>query len=161
MDLVDIQRRARALVTALAVVCAAFVLSQVFYFGIAWFLLRGPGDLEPLAPSLPEAVSWSLAVAALALLVAAPALRSVLMRQAREEARTVDEVLARHRAAAVVGYALREGAGVVGLVLSLLSGELAWCLALGALATLALLGAWPRQERVEEDARTVALRGET
>jgi hypothetical protein len=160
MERSDLQALARTTATLLAVLCAAFALSQLVYFGIAWFLLRGPGALEPLAAALPGVLSWVLAAVGLGMVMAAPALQSSLLRQARESAGSVEEYLGRHRAAAVIGYALRESAGVIGLVVSLLGGDLRWVLGLGLLAAVTLLGAWPRTLAIEEGGRAVAQRVE-
>lgn len=158
MDRSLIRERARLVVTSLAVVCIAFVLSQLFYMAIAWFLLVGPTGLEGMAPALPAVVSWTLAAVGAGLVIMAPALQAVLLRQVREQAGSLDELVRRYRGAVVVGYAVREGPGIVGLVLALLTGDLRWSLGLGLLASLALLSAWPRIGSVEEWLAAAALR---
>jgi len=44
-----------------------------------------------------------------------------------------------------VSFAMRESAAIIGLVISLLTGDLRWCLALSAAAVLAMLLGFPRR----------------
>lgn len=82
---------------------------------------------------LPSSVVWTLAALAAASLGVGVVL-----------AVTADARSAGYAARAVVSLALREAAGLLGALLTLLGGEPAWALGLGGAAVVALLVLMPR-----------------
>lgn len=135
----------------LTVICGGLLLSLLVYAGVAWLLLEQLGWEPPGAP-MPGLLVPLLAAVAVGLTLAAAPL-----------GRWAGEAAARHRGAedpggpvgayvqqTLVAFALRESTGVVGLIASLLSGELVWCWALTALAMVAMLQAWPPKDGMQE-----------
>jgi hypothetical protein len=133
----------------LNVVCAAMVASVAVYAVVAWFL--GSGSAVA-GPELPSAFGWFGVVVAVALLVAAPIVqrRNLLgtARGQRPEESTI-AALESFRLGTLLAFILREGAAIVGLMLTLLTGEPTWCYALGALAIVAMIWGWPRREDLQ------------
>ena len=126
----------RALATA-RILTAALALSCVLYALIAW-LARG--QRQPLPPEsrlLFTAVMISMAAMGL---LAAPFVRSAMIR--RTDARGLPAWFV----SVIVAQALREGAAVMGLVLSLLIGALWPVLLCSAVAVAAILQDFPRAD---------------
>ena len=59
-----------------------------------------------------------------------------------------DTALESFRLATLLAFLLREGAAIVGLMLTLLTNEPMWSYVLSALAIVAMIWGWPRQEQV-------------
>jgi hypothetical protein len=55
--------------------------------------------------------------------------------------------------ATIVAMALREGAGILGLTLSLLAGSATWAVAFGVASVAAMILSWPRGEDLRERLR--------
>lgn len=125
-----------------SIVCAAILASLPIYVAVAWFVTAG--GTRPTGPSLPAAGTWALAALAVGALVAAQLVWRRLLHAAAARP-DQGQRLAGFQSAAIVSFALRESAGVIGLVLTMLSGDLAWCLALCGAAALAMLLGWPRR----------------
>lgn len=126
-----------------AVICAAILMSIPIYVVMAWVIV-GQGGAAPAGGGLPSVVTWALAAVGAALLAAGQALWAALRRSAASRP-TLEERLATYRTATVVSFAVRESAAIVGLAITLLTGDLRWCLVLGAAAVLAMLLGWPRR----------------
>jgi hypothetical protein len=135
----------------LALVAGALAASVVIYAGIAWFLTSEAmaAGFEPAG--LPGSVGLALAVAGVALLIVAP----VVQRKVRESARgtTPAGAVNAFRVSTVVGFALREAAAVLGLVLAILTGNPLWCYGLSAAALAAMMLGWPTRDKLERFAR--------
>jgi hypothetical protein len=134
----------------LNVVCAGMVASVAVYAVVAWFL--GTGSAMP-GPELPDAFGWFGVAVAAALLVAAPIVQrrnlvATATGQRPEESRIA--ALEGFRLGTLLAFILREGAAIVGLMLSLLTGEPLWCYALGAVTIVAMISGWPRREDLQE-----------
>ena len=137
----------------LQVVAAALASAVVIYAFVAWLVVELLGR-EILAGGLPAPLPGVLVAVAAVLLVAAPAVERRLAAPARRGAparratdgvaRAAADPFARYRLAKVVGFALREAAAVVGLVVGLTTGDPRWTwgICLGTLLLMAL--AWPR-----------------
>jgi len=123
------------------VVCLAILTSIPFYVAVAWMVAGQRADADGVA--LPAVLAWALAAVGLALLAAAQAVWATLKRGAAARP-TPAERLASYRTAAIVSFAMRESAAIIGLVISLLTGDLRWCLALSGAAALAMLLGFPR-----------------
>ena len=137
-------------VKSLQVICSGFASSLLVYAGLAWTLVEVLGfqaivELDPT-------IRTTIAVVALATLPAA----EMLTRMLRAKAATVGQetgaevALQSYSQAVIVGFAMREACGVIGLVLSLLTGSWLWAVTLSAVALVAMLVAWPRSHSVEE-----------
>ena len=134
----------------LNVVCFALVASVGAYSVVAWFL---SGDSSALAaPDLPSALAWVGAAVAIALLVAAPIARRKMLEKGALGGHSHERqatALEGYRLATLLSFILREGAAIIGLMLTLLTGDPIWCYALGALTIVAMFTAWPRREELE------------
>jgi hypothetical protein len=126
----------RALATA-RVLTTALALSCVLYALVAW-LVRG--QRQPLPPeSRLLFTAVMIALAGMGIL-AAPFVRSAMIR--RTDARGLPAWFV----SVIVAQALREGAAVIGLVLSLLTGALWPALLCSLVAITAILQDFPRSE---------------
>jgi hypothetical protein len=145
------QSRVDEAVRFLNVVCVALVLSVGALVVVAWFVASGPGAMGQVGPPLPAALAYAGFAVGLGLLFAAPVIhRRMLARAAsgaRAEERT-DTALESYRLATLLAFILREGAAIVGLMLTLLTNEPMWSYVLSALAIVAMIWGWPRQEQV-------------
>lgn len=142
----------------LNILALAFSASAVAYVLVGWLLTQVVG-IEPLA-DLPRAVVASIAVLQLLVIVAgwllsgvirnaapAPSTAGAVNQAARDDA---EEAMQRYTRSVVVAAALREVAAVVGLVLTLLTGEIAWVAALSGAALLSMVVHWPRRGAVQD-----------
>jgi hypothetical protein len=93
-------------------------------------------------------ISLSLAAVSLALLVAAPAVQRALFKRADAEGFDGDpeKRLAAWRKATIVAFALREAAGLIGFVLTGITGSSWWAWGLGGAALIAMAMDWPKRE---------------
>jgi len=133
------------------VVCAAMVTSVVVLAAVAWFVASGPGAFGIVGPPLPPALVYAGAAVGVALLVAAPIVHRKMLERAAVSLRSserTDTTLESFRLATMLAFLLREGAAIVGLMLTLLTNEPGWCYALGALALVAMIWGWPRREQL-------------
>ena len=140
----------------LNVVCIGMVLSVGALVVVSWFVASGPGAQGPVGPPLPRALAFIGFAVGVGLLLAAPIVhRKMLARSARSlrADEHTDTALESFRLATLLAFILREGAAIVGLMLTLLTNEPMWCYLLAALAIIAMIWGWPRLEQV------AALRG--
>jgi hypothetical protein len=135
----------------LNVVCLAMVAS-VFAFGVvAWFLTRDGNALA--GPQLPGWVGWVGAAVAIALLVAAPVVQRKNLESTARGQRPEEQAigaLESYRLGTLLGFLLRDGAAIVGLMLTVVTGEPMWTYGLGAVTVVAMFWAWPRREELDE-----------
>lgn len=124
------------------VVCIAILASIPCYVAVAWMVAGQRSGT--LVGGLPPVLVWALAAVGILLLAAAQAVW-VAMKRGATARLTPAERLASYRTAAIVSFAMREAAAIVGLVISLLTGDLRWCLAFSAAAVLAMLLGFPRR----------------
>jgi len=122
------------------VLCLAILASIPFYVAVAWMVAGQRANAS--GGGLSEVLVWALAAVGIALLAAAQAVWATLKRGAAARP-TPAERLASYRTATIVSFAMRESAAIIGLVISLLTGDLRWCLALSAAAVLAMLLGFP------------------
>jgi hypothetical protein len=131
----------------LQIVCGAVALGLVLVNAVLGLLLaRG------LAPvPIPQIVSIVLFAAGVALLVAAPAVKGAVYKRADAEGIQGDpgKVFAAYRKATLMAFALREAGGLIGFVLSILTGNPWWSWGLGGAAVIAMLFDWPKREPLE------------
>jgi len=91
-------------------------------------------------------VIFSLAAVALALLVAAPSVKRAIFKRADAEGFGGDQEkrLAAWQRATLVAFALREAGGLIGFVLTAITGNSWWAWGLGGVALIAMAMDWPK-----------------
>jgi len=142
----------------LSIVALAFCASAVTYVVVGMVLVEVVG-FEALA-ALPRTVATAIAVSQLLVILAgylvsrairtaapSPQTSGAVNEAARDDA---EEAMQRYTRSVIVASALREVAAVVGLVLTLLTGELLWVLLLSAAATISMVVHWPRRDAVQD-----------
>ena len=130
----------------LAVVCGAIALSLVMVNAVIAVLWVAE---SPPAGAVSRDVSLAGVVVALLLLAAAPTARRVVFKRAQAEEGFERDPAARLNAYArgmILGFAMREAAGLIGFVLALLSGNPWWSWGLGVTALAAMFADRPRRE---------------
>jgi hypothetical protein len=136
---------------ALRVICLALAASVVLYGGLSWLLVRIVAI--DLSTGLAGAVPLTLTALAMILILLSSRLRGSVLRGAlpRTPGLAVSEeaVVAAYRQATLVAFALLEGAGALGLVVALLSGEPFYGLALCGAALLAMATRWPNEGELD------------
>jgi hypothetical protein len=131
-----------ATVRVTTVICIAILASIPLYVAIAWIVVgQGAGEL---GGGLPPVLIWALGAVGIVVLVVAQAMWAAMKGSAAARP-TPAERVASYRTAAVVSFALRESAAIIGLVITMLTGDLRWCVGLAAAAVLAMLLGWPRR----------------
>ncbi len=147
------QDRAEEALRFLNVVCVGLVATVAVFAMVAWFIASGPGELGPMGPPLPAGVAFFGAVVGVALLLAAPVVHRRMLERALAVQRAderLDTALESYRFATLLAFILREGAAIVGLMLTLLTDEAAWCYVLSALTLVAMIWGWPRSDDLAE-----------
>jgi hypothetical protein len=135
----------------LNVVCLALIASVAVYPVVAWFVSSSGGALT--GPDLPNTLAAGGAAVALALLVAAPLVRRKTLAKASATMRADERdttASENYRLATLLAFMLREGAAIVGLMLTIATGEPMWTYALAAITIVAMFTGWPRREELEE-----------
>ena len=134
----------RRVLNTARIVTLAFCLACVLYALVAALTLGQrtavTGSRAVLVPSL-------LAVAGMGL-VAAQLVHQVMLTRGVASGATGWFI------ATVVGQALREGAALMGLVLTLLTGQLVYVVACSAVAVAVMLAAFPRESALEDHLRS-------
>lgn len=129
----------------LKILCGAFMASLVLVNLVLTYLYATGGlagaRMKPVAPPIFFSV-------ALILLVASPAVKRALLKRSDAEHAGADPVqqAGDYMSANIIAFALREGAGLMGFVLSLLSGNPWWGWGLGGAAILAMILDWPKHQ---------------
>ncbi|HEX2162936.1 MAG TPA: hypothetical protein VHM02_03200 [Thermoanaerobaculia bacterium] len=129
----DALARAQVLAGAMAAAVGVYAL-------VAWLVVEVLEGGEGLIGGLPAPWPGVLIAVAAAMLLAAP----VIERRVAAGGGEAADVPERYRLAKTVGFAIREAAAVVGLVVGITTGEPRWTWAVcaGTLVLMAL--AWPR-----------------
>jgi F0F1-type ATP synthase membrane subunit c/vacuolar-type H+-ATPase subunit K len=129
----------------LQIIIMVAIMSLVTYVGIAFMLIRQEA-IESTA--IPSNLLPILAGFAVSTLFTASLIVKGMIAKARRIMPPTDR-LGPYQAAMIVGVALRESAGVIGLVLTLLTGNLLWVSLLSALAAFAILSNFPTRSALE------------
>ena len=135
----------------LPILAGAFAASVVVYPGIAWFLTSEAMDAGFQPPGLPAPLPAVLAGVGVVLLLVAPWIEGRL--RAGTAGVGGDRAVQAYRTAILVGFALREAAAVLGLVVAVTTGRPLWCYLLSLAALVAMASAWPSRGRLERHAR--------
>lgn len=134
------------------IVCMALVASVILVAGVA-FWLDTASDGGSLGPPLPLPIAIVACLVGLALLVAAPIVQRKMLASshsiARDHERSVG-AFETFRLATLLGFILREGCAIVGLMTTLLTNQPAWCYGMSAAALVAMFTAWPRREELAQ-----------
>lgn len=138
--------RLAAALMQLRVLTGALASSVVIYAGVAWFVTSGSGAGGDQPARLPLAVIGVLAALALFDLVVAPLIERHLAGGGGGG--DLDAALATYRRAKIVGFAFREAAAVLGLLITLFTGNPLWCFALVAATLVAMAVAWPSRDEL-------------
>lgn len=129
------------------VLASALASAVVIYAVVAWLIVELLGG-GALAGGLPAPLPGVLVALAAVMLLAAPVVERRVVRSARpgvgEEAAGAAGLAERYRLAKLVGFAMREAAAVVGLVVGLTTGEPRWTWGISAGTLLLMALAWPR-----------------
>ncbi len=96
---------------------------------------------------------FSLVAMALALLAAAPSVKRAIFKRADAEGFDGDQEkrLAAWQKATIVAFALQEAGGLIGFVLTAISGNFWWAWGLGGAALIAMAMDWPKREHLGMD----------
>jgi len=132
---------------AITIIAAAILLSVFFYALVAAVIVASQGIV--VGSELPQILPPILAAIAVGLLFAAPTLHRIVEKAGGATADTPETRLEAYQKAMIVAFAAREGAAVIGLAISMLTGDLRWCFGLCALTALAMVLAWPRREHLD------------
>lgn len=120
------------------------LLSGVVLFNLVLTFLYATGELAEKEVKKPvPLIFFSLA---LLLLVTAPAIKRALLKRSGAEPIGAADRAGDYMSANVIAFALREGAGLIGFMLSLLTGNPWWSWGLGGAAVIAMIVDWPRGE---------------
>lgn len=135
------------------IIAFALVLGVLMFTGVAVAMILA--ELMTTGGELfgPGFLGFVALVVAL-LLVLAPMLRRRVL-ESGERPTDADAVLDRWMTATLVGMAVREGAGLMGVALALVSGSLPWILAFGLASAAAMILGWPRAGEVRERIRRI------
>lgn len=133
----------------LQIACGAILLGLVLV-NLALFLVLGVLGRKLRPAAIPGAVPVVLFLVGVGLLVAAPAVKGAVYKRVDAEGIHGDlgRVFAAYRTATLAAFALREAAGLLGLVLAVITANPWWCWGLGGAAVVAMLFDWPKKEHL-------------
>jgi len=131
----------------LQIVCFA-ILMAVVMVNVVLAVLLASGDLAP--KPLPSNVPYILFSIGMALLVSSGAVKAAVFKRADAEGFDGDlgKVFAAYQNATLIAFALREAGGLIGFILSLLTGNPWWSWGLGGAAVITMIFDWPKRERL-------------
>jgi hypothetical protein len=134
----------------LNVLCLALAMSVVMV-NVMLILLRASGG--PLFPGPPRAVVLMLFALGVVLLVASPSLKAAIFKRAEAEGfeGDADRLFAAYQRATIAAFALREAAGLIGFVLSVMTGNPWWSWGMGGAALIAMIVDWPKPQALGWD----------
>ena len=129
----------------LRIVCFA-LLASVVLVNVVLTILYVTGGLP--RTEVKKAMPLIFFSVALILLVASPAVKRALFKRSNAEHAPLDvgDRAGDYMSANIIAFALREGAGLMGFVLSLITGNPWWSWGLGGAAILAMIVDWPKGE---------------
>jgi hypothetical protein len=122
----------------LQLICWSFLFSLAIYVFVARSLAAGEAGL----PGIPSFMPWVLLAVGAMALFSAPLIAGQMLRAA-EHRKDFESRLAAYQQASIVAFGLRETAGIMGIVITLLTGEWLWAAGLAGAAALAMVVGWP------------------
>lgn len=127
----------------LRIVCFALLSTVVLVNLVLTFLYFTGGLPQNEVKKLVPLIFFSLA---LILLVASPAVKRALLKRSDAEHAPLDasDRAGDYMSANIIAFAMREGAGLMGFVLSLLTGNPWWGWGLGGAAVISMIVDWPK-----------------
>ena len=133
-----------ARVRRLRVIWLALMFSVATFYLVVWFLLKRSGATEFRA--IPGLVPAAGIVAAILLL--APIIRRRL--EAAPRTAGPEEIASRWATGWLVGQAIKEAVGILGLVIALLAGSTSWALgfAIASVASMIMTPPWEHEVRL-------------
>jgi len=137
--------RLEAALNQLRVLSGALAASVLVYAGVAWYMTSGVGGAPAEPVELPGIAVVFLAFLAVFDLVIAPVIERALSAGGGG-GQDLDSAVATYRRAKLVGFAFREAAAVLGLLIGLFTGNPSWCYALVAATLVAMALAWPSRD---------------
>ncbi len=118
-------------------ICWGFLAALGIYLVLARALASQGAGLRGFPAFLP----WALVAVAGLAIFAAPVAAVLALRTA--EGRGPAARPAAYQQSVIVAFALREAAGIIGIVVALLTGEWLWAAGLTGAAALAMAAGWP------------------
>ena len=125
----------------LRIICFA-LLASVVMVNVVLTILYATGQLP--GQEVKKMVPLIFFTLALLLLVSSPAVKRALVKRSGAEHLDAAERAGDYMSANIIAFAMREGAGLIGFVLSLLTGNPWWSWGLGGAAVIAMIVDWPR-----------------
>lgn len=148
----DDDRRVDAAYRVLLVIWGALVAGVVIFAVVSYALLRS-GAFQPVGgPGSP--LAFTLITVGFGLLIVAPFLGQAVGRRSTGAGGTPANVAA-YQTSMIVGHALREAAGLLGVVTALVAGALLGGYVLAAAAVLMMIKGRPRREHLVELSRSL------
>lgn len=136
---------------ALRAICLSLAASVVLSAGLSWLLVRIVAI--DLSAGLPGAVPLTLTALAMILILLSSRLRGSVLRGAlpRPPGLAVNEetIVAAYKRATLISFALLEGAGALGLLVGLLTGEASYGMALAGAALVGMATRWPNEGELD------------
>lgn len=152
MDVAERQRRAAEVTRQLQLLGISMIFGVLGAVGVVYFLRRGSPAGQPLAMDL--TLPWLLVTVGFAFLIVAPFAARRLFRRGDEEElggtqQPPERLLERYRTANLVGFALREAGGMLGVLTAFIAADPIPGYALAGASILMMARAWPRRETLE------------
>jgi hypothetical protein len=131
----------------LHIVCGA-ILAGALLMNVVLGVLLVEGALEPVV--LPRPIVLGLFAVGVTLLASSSAVKGAVFKRigAAGFGGSIDKVFAAYQTSTLIAFAMREAAGSIGFVLSLLTANPWWSWGLGGAAVSAMIFDWPKQEQV-------------
>lgn len=149
MDRQELSRRLDQGLRAQQIICAGLALSVVIYAGVALALV-GTGILEPVVELATEIQALAAGAGIVVILLATPVTRSIRARAEGARPRDTRRLLQASQRSILAGFVIRETGAVLGLAVTLLTGNVLWVLLTSAVALVGMTLAWPRRAAVED-----------
>lgn len=125
----------------LRIICFA-LLASVVLCNVVLTILYTTGQLP--GKEVKKMVPLIFFALALIFLVSAPVVKRALLKRSGAEYLDIMERAGDYMSANIIAFAMREGAALMGFVLSLLTGNPWWSWGLGGAAVLSMIVDWPK-----------------
>lgn len=133
----------------LALICVALVIAAANYIVIAYLVSRSGSTLDTV--QLPVVL---IAVIGLIFLGMAPVVFRMMMQKLSSTS-PLETRITRLKFATIVSFAVREAAAIAGFVVTMVTGDLRWVIALSGITVIAMVAAFPRWSSFEKEVNTV------